>query len=126
MADGIVSKEFKNARTKTVRPEQTAPKHSTGLSSTDADKLSAIRLGINVHLDALVVIANRIHNPEMRDAALGNIVKHHSRTVKTSPARMSELKYEVDSLFSIADMMSDDAKRIGMFAYIEKFAAENK
>lgn len=115
MADGMVRKEFKRL------PLGKAP---TGLESTDADKLRAIRAGIMISLSAQVDIANRIHTPEMRDAALGNLVKRHARTVQGSPARMSGVKHEVDTLRNIADMMTDEAKRAGMFAYIQKLSSD--
>lgn len=73
-----------------------------------------------IALSAQVDIANRIHDTEMRDAALGNLVKRHARAVLGSPARMNGVKNEIDTLLTIADMMADEAKRASMFAYVKK------
>ena len=113
MADGMARRELRTP------PVGKAP---TGLESTDADKLRALRAGIMVTLEAQVNIANRIHDPALRDAALVNLVKRHARTVQASPARMSQLRYEIDTLLHIADMMSDEAKRLGMLAYVKKLS----
>ncbi len=89
--------------------------------ATDGGKLRWIRSAPQISLEGVLEMAHRIHDVGLRDAAIGHILKNRMREVLKAPALQASMTPEKARLYTIADMMSDEEKRVLMFARIDAF-----